>query len=304
MTKLSIIIPHYNSSGMLKKLLDSIPETKDIQVIVVDDNSTEDISYLEQIVKQRENVSCYKNETGKNSAGRCRNIALKHAIGQWVIFADADDYFLEGFMDTVKTYYETDADIVYFMPTSVDLKNGGLSNRHESFASLVSAFLEKGDHSSELLLRYYQEGPISKMIRRDMIEEHNIFFDEIMVANDVMFSIRCAYYAGKITASKDVIYCITKGAGGLTANKKKENYYTRLHVFIDKYTFLRRNLDKNDWIFLDFLGEHYIKLAKAYQLNTWEIIKVYGLFLVNGVRPMISRKWTMRKLIQKIRRYK
>ena len=34
---LSIIIPHYNTPDLLGKLIDSIPDTDDIQIIVVDD---------------------------------------------------------------------------------------------------------------------------------------------------------------------------------------------------------------------------------------------------------------------------
>ena len=36
---LTIIIPHYNSPKLLDKLLDSIPEREELEVIVVDDNS-------------------------------------------------------------------------------------------------------------------------------------------------------------------------------------------------------------------------------------------------------------------------
>lgn len=37
---LSIIIPHYNTPDLLEKLIRSIPVDKDIQIVVVDDNSS------------------------------------------------------------------------------------------------------------------------------------------------------------------------------------------------------------------------------------------------------------------------
>ena len=45
----SIIIPHYNSPDLLAVLLDSIPEKEDIQIIVVDDNSTKKTDIYEKV---------------------------------------------------------------------------------------------------------------------------------------------------------------------------------------------------------------------------------------------------------------
>ena len=39
----SIIIPHYNIPKLLQRCLDSIPQRPDLEVIVVDDNSSPDI---------------------------------------------------------------------------------------------------------------------------------------------------------------------------------------------------------------------------------------------------------------------
>lgn len=39
----SIIIPHYNIPDLLQRLLDSIPQREDIEIIVVDDNSSSDV---------------------------------------------------------------------------------------------------------------------------------------------------------------------------------------------------------------------------------------------------------------------
>ncbi len=48
-TVFSIIIPHHNIPDLLGRCLRSIPERDDIQVIVVDDNSTDADTYLERV---------------------------------------------------------------------------------------------------------------------------------------------------------------------------------------------------------------------------------------------------------------
>lgn len=298
--RLSVIIPHYNSLDSLYKLIESIPRYEEIEILVVDDCSTKDVDKVAQITDLRpEQIELFYNEPGKNSAGRCRNIGLEHARGEWLLFADADDFFMPDFYKKIEEYFDSDYDIVYFAPCSLDLKTGKSASRHEMFESLAKYYLENPDLENSLRLKYYWEGPVSKLIRKKLVDRDKISFDTTKVANDAMFSVRTAFAAKKITASMEVIYCITKGEGSLTAVRNKENYYTRLDIFIRKYRFLRKNLSKTEWKTLDLLGEHYIKMAKAYHLNRMDILKVYGLFAIYGIRPFVSRKWTIQSMIKK-----
>lgn len=49
---ISIIIPYYNTPALLKRLLDSIGFHEDVQIIVIDDNSTKDISFYQAVQKE------------------------------------------------------------------------------------------------------------------------------------------------------------------------------------------------------------------------------------------------------------
>ena len=54
----SIIIPHYNSTSSLQRMLRSVPERDDIQVIVVDDYSkSEEVDILKTL--QHKNLEIY-----------------------------------------------------------------------------------------------------------------------------------------------------------------------------------------------------------------------------------------------------
>lgn len=300
--RLSIIIPHYNSIKLLQKLIDSIPVQREIEILVIDDSSTENADDVAQLGKSRpEQLKLFYNEPGKNSAGACRNIGLEHAQGEWLLFADSDDYFMPGFYECIREYLDSDYDIVYFAPISEDLKTHGSAGRHELFAGLINEYVKRPDKENLLRLKYYWESPWSKLIRRSLTEGEPIRFDCTKVANDAIFSIKTAYAAKKIGVSGKVIYCVTKGEGSLTTLRKKENFYTRLDVFIRKYKFLKKHLSGDEWKILDLLGAHYIKMAKAYGLSRIETVKVYLLFLRNGVRPYISRRWNLRKLIAKLK---
>src|SRR5690625_3621526 len=99
MCNLSIIIPHYNSVNTLQKLLDLIPIKNDIQTIVIDDNSNEGVIKYDRLRtgKKYQHITFLENNTNVKGAGVCRNIGIKHAKGEWVLFADADDILMEGF---------------------------------------------------------------------------------------------------------------------------------------------------------------------------------------------------------------
>ena len=77
--KLSIIIPHYNGSNLLENLLESIPQDKEIQIIVVDDKSElYHVNFIEKLLTKY-NFEFYQNQIAK--AQTCRNIGLEKAKG-------------------------------------------------------------------------------------------------------------------------------------------------------------------------------------------------------------------------------
>lgn len=297
--RLSIIIPHYNSCELVKKLIDSIPTKEEIQIILVDDNSTQNTTELQEYAKTHR-VEFYKNDSSVHSAGRCRNIGLQHAVGEWLLFADADDFFLEGFYDIICPYFEKEYDIVYFAPTSMKLSDGTESNRHISICNLIQKYVAVPVKENEIQLRYEHAVPFSKIVRGSIVRENNLLFDETRVANDVMFSMRCAVHAKKIQASEQVIYCITKSEGTLTTSVKREDARMRMRMAVKKYKYLRKHVDKETWRMLDLRGDRYTKLFKRYKMDRRDKVWAWSYMLVNGVRPCISRQASIKSMLGKI----
>lgn len=255
MTKeVSIIIPHYNSLQWLKRLLNTIPYKEELQVIVVDDKSEWEAGEWETLKLTYPRVEFYKNETSDKGAGVCRNIALSKAVGKWLLFADADDYFTENFYSYIKEYFETENDIVYFMPTSIYEETGEPATRHIYMAERIKRFLLMPSHKNELILRYEYEGPCSRLIRRSVVVENHIEFEKVKYSNDVMFSAKVARMAAKIAADKRIIYVITKSRDSLTSTINPESAKIRLDVFVRKTEYLRRELSKEDFKILNING--------------------------------------------------
>jgi hypothetical protein len=80
------------------------------------------------------------------------------------------------------------------------------------------------------------------MIRLSLIIKHQITFDEILVSNDMNFSLKVGYYADKFLAVKDVIYSVSQSHSiGLSNQRSEKNYDIRLQAHIDYNGFLKKN---------------------------------------------------------------
>ena len=90
MTKVSIIIPLYNSEAYIAQTIDScLAQThRDIEIIVAENGST-DKSY--QIVKSIDDKRLSVFQILKSNAAAARNYGYHKATGTYIIFLDADD---------------------------------------------------------------------------------------------------------------------------------------------------------------------------------------------------------------------
>ncbi len=293
---LSIIIPHFNKPDLLEKLLASIPQDKkDIQTIVVDDKSDPiHLKTVEQL-KVKYNFEFYKNNKVK-SAGLCRNIGLDKALKKWVIFADGDDYFVNGFYDVINRYFNNNSDVVFFNPTSQYLDTGKLADRHRSFQKTIQNYLNHKSKKNELMLRYNFISTWSKMMKKEFMNKHFIKFDEgPMGAEDVILSTKIGYFMKSFEVCSDVIYCLITRYGSSTRTLNETQFNIRLFARISRIKFLNTNLIQSDLrlirplitnkaaelLFLSLKSFGIKKFLEVYSLYKKENIKWFRLIYLN-----------------------
>lgn len=247
-------MPHYNNSVGLEKLVDSIlNENKDsIEIIIVDDKSNnkelEKLLLLETIYPC--NVKIYKNETLEKGAGICRNIGIKHVSSKWTIFADSDDHFVEGYWKKIEEVLELDYEIIYFFPTSQN-ENGKTLNRHGIFIEPLTDYLNSGNIND---LKCRITVVWSKMYQTSFIKTNNLFFDNTMVSNDVLFAVKSDYAANKIFVSRSTIYSWNLNTKSLTTKMSKERFEIVTDVFIRKNSFIKKKFKKKSSIVKNISG--------------------------------------------------
>ena len=105
-TIVSVIIPCYNCERWIIKCLDSIKNQtfSQLEVVCIDDCSKDGTASVIEDYAQKStlNVKLIKNETNKGPA-LSRNIASREAVGEFLVFCDADDFYDETFIEKMYT---------------------------------------------------------------------------------------------------------------------------------------------------------------------------------------------------------
>ena len=236
----TIVIPHKNTPKLLERLIDSIPVRDDLEIIVVDDHSDADVvDFTRFPCRERMNMMIVSN-TGRPGAGHARNFALPHAKGKWVLFADSDDFFNLGINDFFDKYVDSDADIIYFNANSVDTETYEESNRADHLHKFIRDYYNN-HQLGEVYLRYMFTEPWCKMVKRRLIEDYSIKFDDTSIHEDVKFACLIGHLASKVVVDSRQLYCVTSRVDSLSRTLNYEKYLDELLVFAKWKIFLMIN---------------------------------------------------------------
>ena len=277
----TVIIPNKNQPFLLQRCINSIPERKDIQIIVVDDNSDPNIiNFKNYPGNTRKNVEVVYTKEGKG-AGYARNVGMSHAKGKWLLFADSDDFYNQEAFDELSKYVNSSTDVIYFNVNSVDTNTLKPSNRDKNFQKYIDLYLDGKDKNGDNI-KFRKWEPWNKMIRREFIKAHNITFDEIPRCNDMIFSLLVSFYAKHIEVTDSKIYCVTTNPQSITKTKIKKNVfwhciicemkknyiYGLIHhkFWQSKYIFLTICLLKNNGLF-ETLSFYWMIIRKRRELQ-------------------------------------
>lgn len=112
---LTVICPVYNQEKLVIRALESIPERNDIEIIVIDDGSTDNtwnmlLKYRNANIDKKDITLLY-NETNKG-VGYTVNRGYDIAKGKYVVLLGSDDYFTDNFEESLNELDGTD--FIYF----------------------------------------------------------------------------------------------------------------------------------------------------------------------------------------------
>jgi len=177
---ISVIIPVYNEEIFLRECLDSVRAcpSSEMECIIVNDGSTDgsaDIcrSLVSEDVRFR---MIEKKNTGVSDS---RNIGVAEAVGKYVFFLDADDYIdITRWSEILEEAENNESDMIAF----------GYYSLFDSGNTKAEQFPDDIDIKYALLSTPLLNACWGKLLRREVIKEHNILFRKGMkTCEDAIF---------------------------------------------------------------------------------------------------------------------
>lgn len=232
----TIIIPHKNTPQLLKKCVDSIPFRKDVEIIIVDDNSDSSIVDFDHFPGYgRENVRVIFNKEPLG-AGHARNLALDIIVDtKWLVFSDSDDYFTSYLGEAFDKYLDDDSDMIMFKRESVFVGTEKSAGREHFYNNKVDEALNKNDLN---IIRYKIPNPMCKFIKFDIVRNNNIRFEEVPFSNDVMFFMHIGPLLKNIKVDNNSLYVITVREGSLTRTNTESSVSCRFKIAVEAIQYL------------------------------------------------------------------
>lgn len=218
----SIIVPMYNVEKYIEKCITSLLEQtyKDCEIIIVNDGSEDKSSEIvEKIAIQNDNIKIINQKNSGVSVAR--NIGIKNANGDYIIFVDADDYLAKDFVEyMVKLIKMNNSEFAYSIS---NFKKENEKETQDEFIKEIS-----NEESVGLLLSPdVTVGCWNKIYKRDMLIKNNIFFrTDLFYGEGLFFIINVSKYAKNITiGNRKVYYYRRNNENSATTLFKIEKYY-------------------------------------------------------------------------------
>lgn len=186
--KVSVVIPAYNEESVIEQCLKTLLEQsyKSIQVIVVDDGSTDN---TRKIIKKFKKVLLIEGE--HKGPGFSRNLGATKAKGDILVFVDADMHF--------------DKDYIHYLIKPITSKKGiGSEERVQMAANVHNIWSRCWGQYTKDLRKNADKGYIFRAILRKEFEKMKGFDPKYGYADDLTFYFK--YGVRSIFADKAICY--------------------------------------------------------------------------------------------------
>lgn len=215
--RFSIIIPAYNAAQTLGRCLDSVLAQTfgDFQILVVDDGSA-DATAGEARRYAGLDSRIRLIRTARMGPGAARNRGLECAEGEYVLYLDADDYWLRGdLLERVEQQLRTHGPDALMFQMVKTTEDGTVLERYTKPRFLQEdTALELGDVYGDLV----RDGQTlasacNKCVRRSLMVERGIRFREDVLGEDIDWVLRLFSHVQTICLLNLNAYAYTQHKG-------------------------------------------------------------------------------------------
>ena len=332
MTKISVIVPVYNSSRYLDECLSSLVNQtfRDIEIICINDASTDNtLKILRNWEKKDKRIKIIDNPQNIK-AGSARNIGMKVAVGEYLGFVDSDDYVSQDFYQSLINATNSNAEVV---TSNLYLKFG---NRTEEIRQFKETVDFNNQDSIKTSIAAFGCRLWTSLFKRTYVLNYNFQFTENVYFEDNAI-VRCMFLLANhiaVVDNKSPLYFYRISPTSITNShfsKKKlldrlstteimlNNFkkYKLFDTYKKEFTFCFYNIyyyntlafllrdKKCSYNSIRNVYKKYIKIAEAFPSNEYvEKLPRFKFFNMVGKFPIIGRLYLMHRRFPLIRRIK
>ena len=215
MTKVSLIVPIYNSQNYLEKCIKSlISQTlKDIQIILINDGSTDK---SEKIIKSFDDERIVYISKNNEGIGKTRNLGIDKATGEFLAFVDSDDYLNEHFCEYMyQKAVNDDCDLVV-----CDF----FEERNTLVGIKFKDFKDTNLRETPELINYINLGPCNKLYKKSLFDDKSNRFEENLKYEDAPFVVKMLVSANRIGKVNDYLTYYVIHSNSETTIRDKRMY--------------------------------------------------------------------------------
>lgn len=217
MSKVSIIVPAYNSERTMEKCIESLIKQNydDMEIIIVDDGSKDRTGEICKAYQKKENCIMYIRQDNQGVSD-ARNHGLRLATGKYVMFVDSDDTVTENYCkDMVEKIEQEDSELVIcgYTEISVNQEKEMLPMHSDAKADSFDSIFKM------TILNGMMNIPWNKIFIRDKISD--CFNTDRRIGEDLEFNLKYLRNCTKISILNKPLYNYDITAvGSLTKNKR------------------------------------------------------------------------------------
>lgn len=272
MKLVSIIMPVYNVAAQLEKAIQSaLNQTyHTIEIILVNDGSTDGSGDICDAYREKDERIKVIHQANAGS-GYARNAGLDAASGEYIYFADPDDYFEDYLIEEMLPIMEeTAADMAVFGYFNDIVQKNGQINTTTHLPKLNGTLTQKEFQNQ--FREHYAVSPYAlwnKFYRHEFIKAHQHRFTNQKVGQDALFNQSVQQTVQKVVFHQKAYYHYVSMEGSAVNRYRKERFtyeYNIARHFEEWMMKWHKQQDYQDLIYQQYWGALYLELSNL----TWK----------------------------------
>ena len=231
--KVSVIIPIYGVEKYISDCLNSVMKqsyTNDIECILINDcTKDQSIEIAKNLIENYDGNIDFKiyEHSVNGGLSAARNTGILEAKGDYLYFLDSDDYITP---DCIKVLAET---AQKFPKAQIVQAGAEATTKGFEYLSLKSTKLKEYTEDKryikrEMLMAHYPPTAWNKLIKRDWLLKHNLFFKEGLLHEDDYWNFFAAKHVTAYAICKQDTYLYNIRPGSITQAPNERNIKPRL----------------------------------------------------------------------------